>query len=345
MTRSQNHDASSSKKLNASHNNASATWANLNQDLLLLIVLQLGVVDFFSFKRVCKSWRKLAFDHNDMFMGSRQPMSISFSTGAKKECYLEDFEGRKFKTILPHSIGSTCVGITCGYVILFGRKTRDFWLVNPITRHEFHFPSFPFYVSTDTASIRAILVNVPSMSGWVFVITHRFSSVISFSLAGNQPSWNSLNSKFPIHDLHFFKGKIYTIDSGCHLYELRLNPEPTLRLLAMTNIPEPILLRPEFVNSDQNLFVIDCILKDVYESHEVDFDEMKWVSTDKTIREDAFFVGDLKSGAVINPETWVDPQTQYEGFRYSHGTGRSENKGGWFTAIMWYFPHDCVNVD
>ncbi|GJT94093.1 putative F-box domain-containing protein [Tanacetum coccineum] len=266
-------DASSSKKFNACDNNASTSWANLNQDLLLSIMMQLGVVDFFSFKRVCKLWRKLAFDHNDKFMRSRQPMSISFSTGAKKECYLDDFEGRKFKTILPHSIGSTCVGITCGYVILFGRKTRDFWLVNPITRHEFHFSSFPFYVSKDTTSIRAILVNVPPMSRSpsVFVITHRFSSVISFSLAGNQPS---------IHDLHSFKGKIYTIDSRCCLCELRLNPEPTLRLLTMKNIPEPRLLRPEFVNSDQNLYVIDCILKDVTSLHDVDFERNEMGSTD-----------------------------------------------------------------
>nr|GEW86203.1 hypothetical protein [Tanacetum cinerariifolium] len=280
MTRSQNHDASSSKKFNACDNNASTSWANLNQDLLLSIMMQLGVVDFFSFKRVCKLWRKLAFDHNDMFMGSRQPMSISFSTGAKKECYLEDFEGRKFKTILPHSIGSTCVGITCGYVILFGRKTRDFWLVNPITRHEFHFSSFPFYVRTQQLSGRSLSMYLECL-------------------------------------------------------------EPTLRLLTMKNIPEPRLLRPEFENSDQNLYVIDCILKDMYESHEVDFDEMKWVSMDNTIKDYSFFVSDLKSGAVINPETWVDPQTQYEGIHYSRGYDRYENKGGWFTVNMWYFPHDC----
>lgn len=200
-----------------------------------------------------------------------------FSPGPKKDCYLEDLEGRKFKTIIRYSLGSTCIGLTSGYLILFGRKTHDFWLVNPFMRCELYFPGFPFYVSTDPTSIRAILVFSPSMSGWVFVISHRFSSLISFSLAGNRASWNYLSTHFPISDIHFFKGKIYTINKGGRLYEMRLNPQPMLTLVGMKNFPQPDFIRPEFLSLDKNLY----ISKDVYVAHEVDFSKMEWVSTEK----------------------------------------------------------------
>nr|KAJ0206096.1 hypothetical protein LSAT_V11C500256850 [Lactuca sativa] len=67
-----------------------------------------------------------------------------FDCANNEERYLEDFEGKKFKDILRHSCGRICVGLTCSYFILYGRETRDFRLVNLITRHELHFPYFHY---------------------------------------------------------------------------------------------------------------------------------------------------------------------------------------------------------
>nr|KAJ0197447.1 hypothetical protein LSAT_V11C700358960 [Lactuca sativa] len=67
-----------------------------------------------------------------------------------------DFEGPRFKTILPHSSGNRIsFGLTYGYLILFNREIRDLWLVNPITRHELHFSDYPLYAAVHEEGKRA----------------------------------------------------------------------------------------------------------------------------------------------------------------------------------------------
>ncbi|CAH1416165.1 unnamed protein product [Lactuca virosa] len=175
---------------------------------------------------VCKSWRSLALSNRKRFMASRPPLSVIISPSPppmsmcisrprayNNTCYLTDFEGRKFKTIIPHSASRICVGLTCGYLILFGRKTNDFWLVNAITRHQLHFPCVPFYVNGFPYSrVKAILVFSPLVSWWWFVILDESTHIIWFTRAG-KGAWNHVYSTFPIIDLHYFKGKIYTLNS------------------------------------------------------------------------------------------------------------------------------------
>ncbi|CAH1450153.1 unnamed protein product [Lactuca virosa] len=161
MSRDQNHDdASIRKKIKTCD-----PWSDLNYDVLFLVMMRLGVVDFLAFSRVCKSWRSLAVSNRNKFIVSRppMPMSISISTDANHEskCYLEDFEGRKLKISLPHSDYKACVGVSYGYLILIREKTNIFWLVNPITRHEFHVPSPFLNVHSCTSFLGDILVFSP----------------------------------------------------------------------------------------------------------------------------------------------------------------------------------------
>ncbi|MFS8026881.1 putative F-box domain-containing protein [Helianthus anomalus] len=139
MNRNQNDGASSSKSLKSSDNNGLSSLSNLDHDLLLPIMMDLGPLDFLAFSGVCKSWRRLR---------------------------------RKFKTNLPNSTVSTCVGLTRGYLIFFRSITCEFWLVNPLTRCELHFPNFPssFKIDTNPSIFRGILVFSPSRSHWVLVI-------------------------------------------------------------------------------------------------------------------------------------------------------------------------------
>ncbi|KAI3796656.1 hypothetical protein L1987_39335 [Smallanthus sonchifolius] len=172
------------RKLNS---DASASWSNLDHDLLFVIMMHLGPFDFLAFSGVCKSWRSFAFSNWNTFMVSKQPMCLSISTRMNnKEFYLEDYNRRRRKTTIPHSNGRICIGITCGYIIFFGRKTYDFWLVNPFTRKELHFPGFPFAKTPIPQYLRGILVFSPSMSWWVFVVSLKFSNEISFSLPGKE---------------------------------------------------------------------------------------------------------------------------------------------------------------
>lgn len=136
-------------------------------------------------------------------------MSISISTNAnEKECYLEDLEGRKFKTILPHYANMTCTGVTCGYLIFLGMKTLDFWLLNPITRNELRSLYVPLKLSIVYESGKAILVFSPLVFGWVFVILNRHNNQIWFSIAGKK-EWTQVSTSSRILHLHGFKGKIY----------------------------------------------------------------------------------------------------------------------------------------
>ncbi|CAH1416122.1 unnamed protein product [Lactuca virosa] len=336
MTRNQNRDGSSSSSRKRV-NGGVAPWSDLDQNLLFLVMMKLGVIDFLAFGGVCKTWRSLARNNKKIFMASGPPMLMSISDPSyeKEEwyCCLEDFEGRKFKTILPHAAGRICVGITCGYLILFGEETKDFWLVNLITRHQLHFPCFPFIVRTDLATIRGIIVFSPSLSGWVFVVFRRFSRQIWFSIAGT-PAWNHISSTFLAIDLHAFKGKIYTVNIRCRLCEMRLNPEPKLTLLQKKNIPQPSFLFPEFVRSGENLYVMDRGLKDSYTLHELDFEEMKWVSSEKTLEECAFFVNGFKYPAAIKADLWVDHRSLYERYAYFHSAIDTSRKGGFLPSYL-----------
>ncbi|CAH1435882.1 unnamed protein product [Lactuca virosa] len=119
MTANQNHDdASSSGNIKTCDKDNVRPWSDLNHDVLSLVMMQLGFFDFFAFCGVCKSMRSVALANRKRFMVSKPPMLMRISNTTThsyndKECCLEDYEGRKFKTILRNSVCSTLVGSTC----------------------------------------------------------------------------------------------------------------------------------------------------------------------------------------------------------------------------------------
>ncbi|MFS8026850.1 putative F-box domain-containing protein [Helianthus anomalus] len=212
MSGKQNQNASKRKR-SKTINEDDDSPSSLIPEILLLIMMRLGVVDFLAFSGVCKLWQTIALTNRKTFLLSKQRIAIRISTRVanRKECWLEDCDGRVFLTILPRSSGRACVGLVSGYVILFGRKTREFRLVNPITRHEVNFPRFLFHVVTDPNGL-GTLVFTRSTNRWVFVISSRHSRTVSLSFIGKRASWTHLSSDVPISDLAFFKGKIYTLN-------------------------------------------------------------------------------------------------------------------------------------
>ncbi|CAH1412907.1 unnamed protein product [Lactuca virosa] len=330
-----------------SDNGDERPWSDLNHDLLLLVMMQLGVIDFLAFSGVCKPWRLIALSNKNKFLVSRPPMSLSFSTNANEtECCLEDFEGRKFKTIVPHSAERTCIGVTCGYLILFGVKPRDFWLVNPITRHELHFPNVPFNYSYVCKICRAILVFSPSLSKWVFVFLIKSYGKIWFSIADKR-EWTHVSNISYICDLYAFKGKVYTLHdhySDYSISELRLYPTPKLTLLESIDFQNPFFQRPLFVSSGENLYVMDLYVGYQYKIYyELDFDKMKCVWREKTGEKYAcFFSGLSYVAAIILIEPGSNLHTQYK--RYArYGVTTRSGKEKHFYAKMWYFFHEFFN--
>ncbi|GJT94094.1 putative F-box domain-containing protein [Tanacetum coccineum] len=333
------------KRFKTSEENGSTSWSDLGDDLLFTIMMYLGVIDFVAFGGVCKYWRLFTHSNWDKFMASRQPMYMHLSANRinKKVCFLEDFEGRKFKTSLPNSSNRTCIGLTLGYLILWGGKTRDFMLVNPITRHELHFPGCPFDISINSALFRGILIFSHSLSGWVFVIAKFFSPIIAFSVADEQGRWKRLFSNVAALDLHAFKEKIYQISFCGNLFEVRLDLDPTLRPLGLEDCVEPELSRIEFLCSGQKLCVVGLDQEKEYIGLEADVDKMKWVSPGK--EKAALFLSRLEcASAVINPNTWAHPWTQDKGCTYFHSFERSKKEWRRCDTSMWYFPHYCLKI-
>ncbi|CAH1416113.1 unnamed protein product [Lactuca virosa] len=309
-------NASSRKSFWTSDNSGGAPWSDLNHGLLFLVLMQLGAFDFLSFSGVCKSWRSVALSKKTRFMASRPPMAIWITKhGNKKEYCVEDFEGRNSIILLPKSDRRTCVGLTCGYLVLFGRRSHDFWLVNHITRHGLHFPNAPYSVSPNQEGVRAILR--VKENGIVFTLS--IPSVI----------------------LHEFKGKIYAIDADSFVHEIGLDPEPKLILLKANNFLGYRLEFMEFVCTDENLYAMECFPDNKFKVHELDFGEMKWVSPKKeTMEEYAFFVSGLKHSAAIKRELLSDSWLRYKRNAYSDTSGN----GMFFTADTWYIPNEWLKV-
>lgn len=126
---------------------------------------------------------------------------------------------------------------------------------------------------------------------------------------------------------------------GCRVYEMRLKPKHKLTLLEIKNFWMPHFLFPEFVSSGENLYVMNQSCEDLYKVHELDFGEMKWVMPEKTIEEYAFFLSNLNDSVAIKLEPC---QSQYERYSFFPYTGQKYRV---FDANMWYFPHQCMNVN
>ncbi|CAH1450156.1 unnamed protein product [Lactuca virosa] len=316
-------------------------------------MMKLGAIDFSAFSGVCKSWRSFAVSNKNNFMASRPPMSISISPhGYENGCYLKDSEGRKFKTIIPHFVGRICIGMTSGYLILLCKKTRDFLLVNPISRNELHFPDVP---SDDVPSDafdytidKAILVFSHLIYGWVFGLLNRYDHKIWFYIAGRQ-EWTYIYTACYVHDLVAFKGKIYILDVNNCFHEVRLYPTPKVTSLNIESFPKPRFdHHPVFVSSGENLYVMEQYPNIPPGIHIINYGEMKCVLHEKTGEEYAFFHNNMSYDVVILPlESWADLCSQYKQYkqyrRYAFADESGKEKS--FRALAWYFLHDCLKVN
>lgn len=131
-----------------------ANWAELVQDLLILIARRIDFVeDFSAFGRVCRSWRSVAVKEN--FKGSQQ---IPWLMLAEEEEEEEEGEGgdknnravngRRFvsitegvaigKLMLPEARGKRCLE-TRGWLVTIS-ESGDMNLLHPLTRVQVSLP-------------------------------------------------------------------------------------------------------------------------------------------------------------------------------------------------------------
>ncbi|KAF7143678.1 hypothetical protein RHSIM_Rhsim05G0084900 [Rhododendron simsii] len=134
-----------------------ANWAELNQDLLILIAKRVGFLeDFSTFGRVCRSWRSVAVKKN--FKGSQQVPRLMLTEETNNEkpdnkvgdyrCFIstadENLIGR---LMLPKAKGKQCFESLGWFVTL--SETGDMNLLHPLSRVQIPLPHFSTHENSD----------------------------------------------------------------------------------------------------------------------------------------------------------------------------------------------------
>lgn len=119
-----------------------ANWAELNQDLLILIAKRVRFLEDFSiFGRVCRSWRSVAVKKN--FKGSQQVpwLMLAEETNDEKtdnkvadyRCFVSAADGNLIgRLMLPEAKGMQCFESLGWFVTL--SETGDMNLLHPLSR-------------------------------------------------------------------------------------------------------------------------------------------------------------------------------------------------------------------
>ncbi|CAH1416143.1 unnamed protein product [Lactuca virosa] len=126
---------------------------------------------------------------------------------------------------------------------------------------------------------------------------------------------------------------------------MKLNPKPELMLLINKDFGEPGF----FWRTGENIYVKGRTSPGV---KELDFCKRKLVLPEekpkpKAIGEYAFFCSrSFNYYVAIKPESWADhPQTQYQRHAFFPDTLDTSRKYSFFSSSMWYFPHECVDIN
>lgn len=198
-----------------------ANWAELQQDLLILIARRIDFVeDFAAFRKVCRSWRSVAVKEN--FKGSQQ---IPWLMLAEEEEEEEDegergkkdygaVNGRRFvsmtegvvigKLMLPEARGKRCLE-TRGWLVTIS-ESGDMNLLHPLTRVQVSLPpitTLKYYVedgmfNTFIQIQKAVLSSSPSGSSkddYVLMIIYEGPGFLGFCRCGDK-AWTTIETHF-----------------------------------------------------------------------------------------------------------------------------------------------------
>jgi len=215
-----------SKKKKLDEYNNWRPWPDLPEPMLDLITKSLGPIDYLMFGCVCRTWRSYVATYKKGFLASQPPLVLFLSTHARRACYFYSIFDRKlYKAILPNLIGKSCLGITCGYLVLKDKEERtdsQIWLLNPFKRHELRFPSPPkTYCHFILAALATPLPEfvLIAFCRWQPYFQFRRSKDVHWTVYDYNDKFNSSPRHNPwmIIDGAVFKGKVYVLTSRLKL--------------------------------------------------------------------------------------------------------------------------------
>ncbi|KAI4305572.1 hypothetical protein L6164_028933 [Bauhinia variegata] len=348
-------------------------WSDLPEDLIGLIAKHLGMIDYILFGCVCKSWKSYVSAHRQDFMASQSPHILLLPAYIRSSCcFLYNISDKKnYKALLPSLIGKLCLGIAGGYLVFQNKHDNmksPLWLLNPITRHELHFPSSPYplcrVILASSTVPRGEYVIVGFSPGHPYLQFFRSSdshwTVHKFQIAN---PWGF------IVDGAFFKGKIYFLTSHGKIGVFDPSSAPYFKLLEVKRIRKRIGCKTQLVASNEHLLVIrkaDNRYYEVFEVYELNFLTKSWIRQ-RSLGDQVLFIGDCEGTLPFCTEAkWEgceDAQNcsifsvGYSGERFTaHSLDTRCSKeisiepGGRMPTFLmdrafWYFPQLACKVD
>ncbi|KAH7833365.1 hypothetical protein Vadar_005553 [Vaccinium darrowii] len=221
-----------------------AYWADLVQDLLILIARRVDFVeDFAAFGRVCRSWRLVAVKEN--FKGSQQIPWLMLAEEEEEE--EEEGEGddknnravngRRFvsitegvvigKLMLPEARGKRCLE-TRGWLVTIS-ESGDMNLLHPLTRVQVSLPpitTLKYYYEDEMYNTyiqiqKAVLSSSPSGSSkddYVLMIIYGGSGFLGFCRCGDK-AWTTIETRLGCFmDITYFNGQFYAVNARGMIY-------------------------------------------------------------------------------------------------------------------------------
>ncbi|KAI8569282.1 hypothetical protein RHMOL_Rhmol02G0266800 [Rhododendron molle] len=205
-----------------------ANWAELNQDLLILIAKRVGFLeDFSTFGRVCRSWRSVAVKKN--FKGSQQVLWLMLTEETNDEkpdnkvadyrCFVSAADGNLTgRLMLPEAKGMQCFESLGWFVTL--SETGDMNLLHPLSRVQIPLPHISALENRDEVNAdricKAVLSSRPSPfveNNYALMVIYNKRSMGPLGLwKPEKKAWTTIKTRgYYIVDITYYKGQFYAV--------------------------------------------------------------------------------------------------------------------------------------
>lgn len=199
-------------------------------ELIAKCLLADDVVDYISFRAVCKGWRSRTASPRSLASCFRPRHWLMLTDGdanlhmADRRRFFNLRSGRSLLLRLPELDSHTIFTATDGLLILVDNSTRIVRIFNPFTRYLIDLPPLPTLTSSSKLEILAMIkgFNI-SISGGdcpTAVLFSLFWQAVYFAKPGDL-SWKSITLKHFPNSFLFFNDKWYFTDyqNGIHIFE------------------------------------------------------------------------------------------------------------------------------
>ncbi|XP_027099107.1 probable F-box protein At1g44080 [Coffea eugenioides] len=240
-------------------------WSELLPDLLIMIARRIQLMeDFMAFRGVCTSWRAAASVDN--FVKSWPTVPLVMLAEKKDTDYREFYSlsrGKIWRRMpLPEAKGKKCIE-SRGWLITIS-SSGDMSLLHPFSRAQIELPNQSTFPEHDINPdpffnvTSAVLSASPSeTSDFVVVIVGGGGRFLLLWRPGDM-SWTRIESAQygAFNDVYFYKGKIYAITYGGHIWVWDMLDPPEAQYCFTINRELIDFRRSRLVESAGKLFVV-----------------------------------------------------------------------------------------